>query len=181
MADKCGAKTRAGGRCRKPKMPNGRCRLHGGMSTGPKVPNTRRNAFKLGLYCKNLLPGELAMYRAIKLGNIDDEIRLNRVRLNRVLAAEANAEAGALEVAEVITRDLVGFGAKREEKSVPVDYHGLIEQLSKRIESLEMTRAKLLQAAEGIPDDDEDKGPIGRIVVEVRSARPTHDNERAAG
>ena len=28
----CGAKTRAGGRCRQPAMKNGRCRLHGGKS-----------------------------------------------------------------------------------------------------------------------------------------------------
>ncbi len=42
---KCGAKTRAGGRCKAPAawdrrkdVPrNGRCRLHGGLSTGPKT------------------------------------------------------------------------------------------------------------------------------------------------
>ena len=28
----CGAKTRAGGRCKQPAMKNGRCRLHGGKS-----------------------------------------------------------------------------------------------------------------------------------------------------
>jgi len=28
----CGAKTRAGGLCKKPGMLNGRCRLHGGLS-----------------------------------------------------------------------------------------------------------------------------------------------------
>ena len=28
----CGARTRAGGRCRQPAMKNGRCRLHGGKS-----------------------------------------------------------------------------------------------------------------------------------------------------
>src|SRR5262249_26539934 len=34
---RCGAKTRAGKRCQAPAMPNGRCRLHGGLSTGPKT------------------------------------------------------------------------------------------------------------------------------------------------
>jgi hypothetical protein len=33
----CGARTRAGGLCRQPAMPNGRCRMHGGCSTGPKT------------------------------------------------------------------------------------------------------------------------------------------------
>jgi hypothetical protein len=32
---RCGARTRSGGACRAPAMPNGRCRLHGGCSTGP--------------------------------------------------------------------------------------------------------------------------------------------------
>lgn len=35
---KCGAKTRAGGECQASPMPGKRrCKLHGGMSTGPKT------------------------------------------------------------------------------------------------------------------------------------------------
>lgn len=36
-APRCGAKTRQGGSCRQPAMQNGRCRLHGGKSTGPRT------------------------------------------------------------------------------------------------------------------------------------------------
>jgi hypothetical protein len=36
-APRCGARTRAGGSCQQPAMPNGRCRLHGGMSTGART------------------------------------------------------------------------------------------------------------------------------------------------
>ena len=36
-AARCGAKTRSGMPCLCPAMPNGRCRLHGGLSTGPKT------------------------------------------------------------------------------------------------------------------------------------------------
>ena len=36
-APRCGARTRNGVACRSPAMPNGRCRLHGGKSTGPKT------------------------------------------------------------------------------------------------------------------------------------------------
>ena len=38
---RCGARTRAGHRCRQPAMRKGRCRLHGGKSTGPKTPAGR--------------------------------------------------------------------------------------------------------------------------------------------
>ena len=37
-APRCGARTRAGCPCRAPAMSNGRCRMHGGRSTGPRTP-----------------------------------------------------------------------------------------------------------------------------------------------
>jgi hypothetical protein len=37
-APRCGAQNRRGKPCRCPAMRNGRCRLHGGLSTGPRTP-----------------------------------------------------------------------------------------------------------------------------------------------
>src|SRR5271166_734374 len=37
IAPRCGAKTRKGTRCKGPAMRNGRCRMHGGASTGPRT------------------------------------------------------------------------------------------------------------------------------------------------
>ena len=37
LAPRCGARTRNGTACRQPAMKNGRCRLHGGHSTGPRT------------------------------------------------------------------------------------------------------------------------------------------------
>jgi hypothetical protein len=45
---RCGARTRSGSRCRSAAMPNGRCRMHGGMSPG--APKGNKNAFKHGHY-----------------------------------------------------------------------------------------------------------------------------------
>lgn len=36
-APRCGARTRVGSPCRAPAMANGRCRMHGGQSTGPRT------------------------------------------------------------------------------------------------------------------------------------------------
>ncbi len=36
-APRCGARTRLGAECRQPAMRNGRCRMHGGASTGPRT------------------------------------------------------------------------------------------------------------------------------------------------
>src|SRR5690625_331306 len=48
----CGAKTRAGTPCRNGAMANGRCRMHGGKSTGPTKKN--KNSMKHGLFAKYL-------------------------------------------------------------------------------------------------------------------------------
>ena len=47
-APRCGAKTRKKTPCMAPAMRNGRCRMHGGKSTG--APKGNQNAFKHGRY-----------------------------------------------------------------------------------------------------------------------------------
>src|SRR5467141_1904885 len=53
-AKRCGAKTRRQTKCQAPAMKNGRCRMHGGASTGPRTPEglarSRRANWKHGLY-----------------------------------------------------------------------------------------------------------------------------------
>jgi hypothetical protein len=53
-APRCGAKNRRGTPCQAPAMKNGRCRLHGGKSTGPRTPEglerMRKAKTKHGLY-----------------------------------------------------------------------------------------------------------------------------------
>ncbi len=53
-APRCGAKTRKGTPCMAPAMANGRCRMHGGKSTGPRTPEglerSRKANFKHGHY-----------------------------------------------------------------------------------------------------------------------------------
>src|SRR5207245_7923734 len=53
-APRCGAKTRRGTACQAPAMHNGRCRMHGGKSTGPRTPDglarSRRARWKHGRY-----------------------------------------------------------------------------------------------------------------------------------
>lgn len=46
----CGAKTRSGEPCKNWAMPNGRCRMHGGKSTG--APKNNQNAKKHGFFSK---------------------------------------------------------------------------------------------------------------------------------
>jgi hypothetical protein len=67
-APRCGAKNRLGTPCQCPAMPNGRCRLHGGLSTGAKtqegIVRIRRAVTKHGRYSKQAR-AELQYYREL--------------------------------------------------------------------------------------------------------------------
>lgn len=56
-APRCGARTRRGTPCRAPAMRNGRCRMHGGLSTGPRtqegLERCRRANWKHGRYSES--------------------------------------------------------------------------------------------------------------------------------
>ena len=57
-APRCGARTRRQTPCLGPAMRNGRCRLHGGKSTGPRTPEglerSRRARWKHGAYSREV-------------------------------------------------------------------------------------------------------------------------------
>ena len=148
MTTQCGAKTRAGGRCQRNAMPNGRCYVHGGPSTGPKRPNTKANAITHGIYVKQLSAEEEAIYPDIEVGHVDHELRLARVRLARALDAE-RAAAGQTELDEVTENEGGGPAiATRSRRSKVRNYMAMVDRLLARIESLERTR-KLLDAGIG--------------------------------
>src|SRR5690625_2403969 len=64
---KCGAKTRDGGTCKNWAMPNGRCRMHGGKSTGapPEKMKKNSNARTHGLFAKYLPDETLEIMNSI--------------------------------------------------------------------------------------------------------------------
>lgn len=53
----CGAKTRAGTPCKRIDLyDNGRCRLHGGLSTGPKTAEGKKRSAQNGFNMKKQTP-----------------------------------------------------------------------------------------------------------------------------
>lgn len=151
MADKCGAKTRSGQVCRSRAMPNGRCRMHGGTS-----PKTNAGHPTHGIYDQHLTPEELEISASIRLGNIDAELRMARIRVRRALAAEHNA-AGQPELDSMLEREQGAEAvAARIERTYKVrDYSAIIDKLLARVESLERTRMNL-RAELGIDAADMD-------------------------
>ena len=82
-APRCGAQTRRGTACQAPAMPNGRCRLHGGKSTGPRtvdgLERCRKANWKHGWYSQQ----SLAERRQVR------ELMRSSAQLLRELGSEA--------------------------------------------------------------------------------------------
>lgn len=174
MAKRCGAKTRAGGKCKAPAMANGRCRIHGGASTGPKKPNVAANATKHGFYSDALLPEERNLWERVTLGSIDDEIRLMRIKLHRLVKLSGSAEVAdlidsALEVARKQGDDpKLGPFDRSEIKVKAPQYADLILQAVGEIRKLELQRLQMQLLDKQInPDGKGDRGPITKIEVVV--------------
>ena len=148
MEKSCGAKTRAGGTCKKPPL-NGktRCKLHGGAS----ISNT--NAATHGIYQQHLTDNEREQYNGLTLGAVDHELRLMRIRLARALAAE-QASNGLPELDEITENEGAGeYVAKETRKRKMRDYVGIIDKTAARIESLEKTRKALAESGNQAGDD----------------------------
>lgn len=149
MAKHCGAKTRAGGTCKAPAMANGRCRVHGGASTGPKKPNSANNAIKHGFYSDALQPAERELWARVEVGGIDDEIRLLRVKLHRLVMLSGSADVAdlidsALEVARKQGDDpKLGPFDRSEIKVKAPQYADLIIQAVGEIRKLELQRLQM--------------------------------------
>ncbi|SDT52561.1 HGGxSTG domain-containing protein [Pseudomonas prosekii] len=92
----CGASKRGNGEpCKRHAVPgSSRCKLHGGKSTGPKDParpvGNSRAAKPGSIYSQFLTQEERADFNAAELDQIDDELRLTKVLLGRVLLASGD-------------------------------------------------------------------------------------------
>lgn len=176
MAKECGAKTRAGGQCKAPAMKNGRCRVHGGKSTGAKVQNTATNAIKHGFYSSALQNDEeRLLYSMAEIGGLEDEIRLAKVKLFRYVKASNSVTMqemvdGALEVIRKQGTDMRDIPYDKQElKAAAPNYADLIIKTLDLIRKLELAACQLKSAPP--PAAKDDTRPVGKIVVEVVSAR----------
>jgi hypothetical protein len=84
-APRCGATTRQKTACQQPAMANGRCRLHGGKSTGPKTVEGLEKSRKARLKHGHYSQAEKLRRRYTKqfLQSVDDALKVyTRVRKN---------------------------------------------------------------------------------------------------
>ena len=89
----CGARFRSGNLCEDEALENGRCRRHGGMSTGPRTEEGKQrvaqNSRKYGLYSVSPTNDEYDMLADVigTIGNLDNEIVDLKFQIRRVTIA----------------------------------------------------------------------------------------------
>jgi hypothetical protein len=156
---RCGAKTRSGTPCQRWAMPNGRCNLHGGKSTG--APGNK-NSLKHGIYGTALRDDEKAAWSRIDVDGIDDEIRIAKLQLKRALEEQRKIidEAGddvkvGFELSEIKTEagnSIQGPYQKGSKVKRRPDYRAVIDRLFGRIAQLQQTKSQIPRG-EGSPHD----------------------------
>ncbi len=93
-APRCGARTRAGGSCQQPAMPNGRCRLHGGMSTGARTEAGRERLRSIHTRHGGYGRDTLAWFRRMDSFIAETKQVMAESRRTRAVAAAVPPDAG---------------------------------------------------------------------------------------
>jgi hypothetical protein len=93
-APRCGARTRAGGSCQQPAMPNGRCRLHGGKSTGARTEAGRERLRHIHTTHGGYGRDSLAWFRRVDTFIAETKLFMAESRRTGAVAAAASPAAG---------------------------------------------------------------------------------------
>lgn len=118
-------------RCRVPALGNGRCKLHGGLSY-PKDPwdviHRRRPHTMCGLYSSYFSDEEADVYGSLKIGTLEDEIRLLRINLRRAIERQRDWEERQRDASDAIEAD---ERTAVPEPMAPMAQHFEIEEISR--------------------------------------------------
>ncbi|OCG24188.1 hypothetical protein A9G45_02645 [Gilliamella sp. HK2] len=184
MAHLCGAKTRSGSPCKSKAMTNGRCRMHGGKSTG--APKGNKNNLKAGgIYSQFFTAEERQISAELELGSLDDELRLTKIRLMRALKAEAEQQEQIeqLELDSYSESPAIISGFPDNDEIVRVkqfkrrDYVSIIDRLTARIESLEIRRASLVQMSLDVERKQLENKELSDAIINVSKDEPITEME----
>ncbi|MDS1030535.1 HGGxSTG domain-containing protein [Bacillota bacterium LX-D] len=164
----CGAKTRSGEPCKKAALANGRCRLHGGKSTGPKDKKKHserltgnKNALKHGLY------------ETIWLDTLTDEER----ELFAQVATDPTAQVeNEFRLCDIRIRRMMQRIRKEEQKDKP-DMRR-INAIEEAITKVQLNKANLIRENSRLLElnETESDGALDKLAEIIRQARQKHGN-----
>lgn len=159
----CGAKTRAGTPCQQKAgwgtdhVGEGRCKLHGGKSTGPKDQRNNKNGVRTGemesIVFDFLDDKEKELLKQIdldKIKQIDNEIRLIDIRLRRMMGRIAKLQETNLTTVEVSKkRTLQGTEETEKEEGTL----GQIQNIEEAITRVQGQKLRLIETKHKLETD----------------------------
>jgi hypothetical protein len=162
----CGAKTRKGTTCQKSALKNGRCRLHGGKSTGPKDKERKSKQMKGN---KNAL--KTGEYETIAFETLSKE---EKELYERVTIDPAKQVNGRYKILEIRTFRLMKRYSEELKKNKPNE--DLLESLEHALTRIDARAAELIRENRSLSAEttDNDNGSLGALVdilSEVRKHR----------
>lgn len=184
--EKCGAKLRGKDRfCENWAMGNGRCRLHGGKSTGPKdTSKVRQNALKTGehqtIWADSLYDNELEWLELVKLdveSQLNEEIKLMTIRERRMMHRIEELNQEDYSVAEITEETESGFGKAgaidlRRESTRKVSNLDQIQRIEEALTRVQEKKAKLLDLKWKMQHATEgDDGSLEQLVQVIEMSR----------
>jgi hypothetical protein len=192
---RCGAKLRGGNRCRNWGMPNGRCRLHGGvLGLKGKKPGRKKGqkaALKTGehetIWQDTLYDDELAWLEVMKLDvdtQLNEELKLITVRERRMLKRIEELNQKNFVTMEKTDEEESGFskagaidmkrkGSKKENSIVQ------IQRIEEALTRVQERKAKLLDLKFKIQTTtDGDNGTLDQLVSVIEASRKAINTEK---
>lgn len=179
-AKRCGAKTRSGEPCKNWAMPNGRCRMHGGKSTGPRQPEKMRknkNAVKTGEYetiwLDTLDTEERELYNLINtdvLKQIEEELRLITIRERRMLQRiEKLRQSGDLTIVKHAQGLEKGKMTDLREREGTL---GQIQAIEEALTRVQEKKARLLELKHKVTTEigEGDGGNLASLAAVIRES-----------
>lgn len=171
-ANRCGAKTRSGEPCKNRPMANGRCRMHGGKSTGPPPDKMRgnKNAVKTGEYetiwLDTLDDDERVFFDAINtyaVKQIDEELRLITIRERRMMKRIQDLKQQRHILEEITDSD--EFGTTKRFVDVTVR----IQQIEEALTRVQREKVRLIELKHRIESTTgQDDGSLDALAEAIR-------------
>lgn len=182
---RCGATKRNGEPCQQHAMKNGRCRMHGGASTGAPKGNT--NGLRHGFYYNALSADEQALWpEALAQGSgpaaLEHELALMRIKLQRllkvannpVLSAQIEQEVDVIIKAGVAPQaGSLGTYEKKELKSSLPRIGALIVEAVETIRKLSLSISQLKKDEKELLADQQDADTDINVTINVVGAANT--------
>ena len=179
---RCLAPSVGGAPCQRWAMQNGRCSSHGGKTKGVKLAIDNDFARKYGIYARHLSEYDQALIRDMDLSNVDDEIRILKIQLDRTVKIQAELDAADLTIDQagnpilalgIVNRIETRIGKNGADDVVSVirerrDFTRDILALTRRIQQLTVVRVVILGGDEGRGEFFEE---AKRLTPEARTER----------